>query len=166
MSEQTQAPPAPRNHGLRKSDGGTYLVVADDSEDFQTALRFACVQAKANRARVGILKIIEDQDFQHWGAVENKVKREMREAAEKYIWTAAKTANDLNGCIPSLYFAEGEPGDAVMKTIEGDDHIIRLILGNRAGHSPGPLISYCLGKGLERMQVPLVIVPAHLKEFS
>ncbi len=166
MGEQTEETPAPRKRGLRKSDGGTYLVVADDSEDFQTALRFACVQAKANRARVGILKIIEDQDFQHWGAVENKVKREMREAAEKYIWTAAKTANDLNGCIPSLYFAEGEPGDAVMKTIESDDHIIRLILGNRAGHGPGPLISYCLGKGLERMQVPLVIVPAHLKEFS
>jgi hypothetical protein len=150
----------------RKGDGGTYLVVADDSEDFQAALRFACTQAKANRAHVGILKVIEDQDFQHWGAVEEKVKKEMRDAAEKELWTVAKIANDLNGCIPSLYFAEGEAADAVMKTIENDERIIRLILGNSAGKGPGPLIAYCLGKGLERMQVPLVVVPAHMKEFS
>lgn len=157
--------PQPVKQG-RKGDGGTYLVVADDSDEFVIALRFACIQAKANRARVGILKVIEDQDFQHWGAVENKVKREMREAAETYLWTIAKVANDVNGIIPSLYIAEGETGEAVLKTIENDELIIRLVLGNRAGAGPGPLVSYCLGKGLERMQVPLVVVPAHLKEFA
>src|SRR5690606_32299733 len=113
-----------------------------------------------------ILMILDNHDFQHWGAVEEKVKKELREAGEKYLWTVAKTANDFNGTIPSLYFAEGESGVAVIKTIDEDEHIIKLVVGNRAGAGPGPLISYCLGKGLEHMRVPLVVVPAHLKEME
>lgn len=150
----------------RKGDGGTYLVVADDTDEFRAALRYACSIARAHRARVGILMILENQDFQHWGAVEQKMKRELREEGEKYLWTVAKTANDYNGTIPSLYFAEGTGGEAVIKTIEGDEHVIQLILGNRAGAGPGPLVSYCLGKGLENMRVPLVVVPSHIKEIS
>lgn len=148
----------------RKGDGGTYLVVAEDTDEFRAALRYGCLMAKTHRARLGILVILENQDFQHWGAVEDKVKRELREQGEKYLWTVAKTANDYNGTIPSLYFAEGEGGEAVIKTIDADEHIVTLILGNRAGSGPGPLISYCLGKGLEHMRVPLVVVPSHLKD--
>lgn len=150
----------------RKGDGGTYLVVADDSDEFRAALKYACSRAKTHRARVGILLIADDQDFQHWGAVEEKVKRELRVEGEKYLWSIAKTANDYNGTIPSLYFAEGERGAAVLKTIDADENIIQLILGNRAGSGPGPLIAYCLGKGLEHMRVPLVVVPSHIKEMS
>ncbi len=150
----------------RKGDGGTYLVVADDTDEFRAALRYACASARVHRARVGILMILDNQDFQHWGAVEEKVKKELREEGEKYLWTVAKTANDFNGTIPSLYFAEGEGGVAVIKTIDEDEHIIKLVVGNRAGAGPGPLISYCLGKGLEHMRVPLVVVPAHLKEIE
>jgi len=151
---------------VRKGDGGTYLVVADDSDEFKSALRYACQMAKNHRARLGILHIIEDQDFQHWGAVEVKMKKEMREQGEKYLWTVAKTANDLNGIIPSLYFAEGEAGEAVLKTIDADDHIVQLILGGGTDHSPGPLVNFCIGKGLARMKVPVVVVPGHIKEFS
>ncbi|PZQ45531.1 MAG: universal stress protein [Micavibrio aeruginosavorus] len=150
----------------RKGDGGTYLVVADDSEEFATALRYACFAAKSHRGRLGILHIIEDQDFQHWGTVEGRIKKELREKAEQYLWTIAKTANDLNGTIPSLYVAEGEPGEALTKTIDADNHIVQLILGGKSGSAPGPLVSFCIGKGLERMKVPVVVVPSHIKEFS
>ncbi len=150
----------------RKGDGGTYLVVADDSDEFRTALHYACIHARHNRARLGILHIIDDQDFQHWGAVEDRMKKELREQSEKYLWTIAKTANDINGTIPSLYIADGEPGEALLKVIDGDTHIAKLILGGKTGSSPGPLVSFCIGKGLDRLRVPVVVVPAHLKEFS
>jgi hypothetical protein len=148
---------------MRKGDGGTYLVVADDSEEFKTALNYACRMAERYRAKVGILHIIENQDFQHWGAVEEKMKRELREQGERYLWSVAKAANDINGTIPSLYFAEGERGEAVLKTVQGDDHIVRLILAGGV-ESAGPLITFCVGKGFTRLRVPLVIVPAHLKD--
>ena len=148
----------------RRGDGGTYLVVADDSDEFRNALHYACRVAKNHRAKLGILRILEDQDFQQWGAIEDKIKREMREAGEKYLWSVAKTANE-DGIIPSLYFAEGEPGDAVLKTIDSDDHIVQLILGASADHNPGPLVSFFSGKGLSSLKVPVVIIPGHVKEF-
>lgn len=150
----------------RKGDGGTYLVVADDTEEFRSALFYACIRARQNRARVGILHIGALEDFQQWGAVEERMKKELREQSEKYLWTVAKQANEINGTIPSLYIAQGEPSDALLETIAGDDHIVTLILGGKSGSSPGPLVSYCIGKGLERLQVPVVVVPSHLKEFA
>lgn len=155
-------PPKP----ARKGDGGTYLVVADDSDEFRAALRYACNLAKAHRARLGILHIIEDQDFQHWAGVEEKMKRELREQGERYMWTVAKSANDMNGTIPSLYFADGDRGEAVIRTIDGDENIVQLILGGGTDNSPGPLISFCIGKGLSRMKVPVVVVPGNIKDFS
>jgi nucleotide-binding universal stress UspA family protein len=156
----------PIERRARKGDGGTYLVVADDSDEFRAALRYACDLAKTHRAKLGILRIIEDQEFQHWGAVEEKMKKELRQQGEQYLWTVAKSANDHNGIIPSLYFAEGDPGEAVIKTIDNDDFIVQLILGGGAGHAPGPLVSFCIGKGLPRMKVPVVVVPGNMKEFS
>lgn len=155
----------PQKQG-RKGDGGTYLVVADDSEEFRTALHYACVHARHNRARLGILHISVMEDFQHWGAVEERMKKELREQSEQYLWTIAKQANDINGTIPSLYIAEGDPGDALLRTIDNDTHIVKLILGGKSGNSPGPLVSFCIGKGLDRLHVPVVVVPSHLKEFS
>lgn len=151
----------------RKGDGGTYLVVADDTEEFKSALHYACVTAKNHRAKLGILHVVEDQDFQHWGAVEERMKKELREQSEKYLWNVAKMANDLNGTIPSLYIAEGERGQALLKVIEADSHIIQLVLGGGVEHhSPGPLVTFCTGKGLADLRVPVVVVPGHLKEFG
>lgn len=151
----------------RKGDGGTYLVVADDTEEFKSALYYACVMAKNHRARLGILRIIEDQDFQHWGAVEERMKKELREQSEKYLWNVAKIANDINGTVPSLYIAQGDRGQALLDVIDADNHIIQLILGGGIEHhSPGPLVTFCTGKGLANLRVPVVVVPGHLKEFS
>jgi len=150
----------------RKGDGGTYLVVADDTEEFRSALHLACVRARHHRAHVGILHIIDNQDFQHWGAVEDRMKRELREQSEQYLWTVAKMANDINGTVPSLYTAQGDPGEVLLDIIAHDDKIVTLILGGKSGSSPGPLVSFCIGKGLDRLHVPVVVVPSHLKEFA
>lgn len=154
------------NKKRRKGDGGTYLVVADDSDEFRLALQYACKAATGHRAHVGILKILDDSEFQHWGAIEEKIKREQRMQAETYIWTVAGLANEVGGVIPSVYFTEGDPHDALIKTINGDQNIVKLVLGGRGGGSPGALVSYCVGKGLERLRVPVVIVPGHLKDFA
>lgn len=151
----------------RKGDGGTYLVVADDSEEFKIALRYGCYIAQRNRGHVGILYVVEDQDFQHWNTVEHRIKKELRMEAEKYIWGVAKTAHEFNGMMPSLYFAEGERAEALIQTIDSNEDIAQLILGSKADQgNHGPLLSYFMGKGLSRLRVPMVVVPGHLKDFS
>ncbi len=150
----------------RKGDGGAYLVVADDSDEFKVALRYACDAAKTRRAHVGILRILDDGEFQHWGAVEDKIKKELRLQAETYVWSVASMANAHHGTMPSFYFAEGEAGEALIRTIENDHYIVQLVLGGSSGGHPGPLVSFCMGKGLDQLKVPVVVVPGHLKDTA
>lgn len=149
----------------RKGDGGIYLVVAEDNREFDVALRHACNRAHINRGRLGIIYIIDSNEFSHWGKVEKMMKNEIRTEAEKFLWTAAKKTNELNGVVPLFYIAEGGRVDEIITIIDEDDDIEALVLaGNADGGTSGKLVSYFSGKGLPRLRVPLVIVPGHLDD--
>lgn len=154
---------APKFAG-RRGDGGTYLIVADESAEFDIALRYAARMAVARRGHVGIVHIIDIDEFQHWGTVENKMLREMREQAEKFVWGVAKKVYDLTGQIPSIYVEDGKRNDALIEIINRDSMIMQLILGaGTSAGGPGPMVSYFTGKGMGRLRVPVVIVPGHLE---
>ncbi len=141
-----------------------YLVVADESEEFAVALRYAVRLAEANNGHVGILHVIKIEDFQHWGNVENRMRQEMREQAEKLLWSAADKACDLNGVVPSLYLEEGNAQDVLSDVIDKDEGIQMLILAGITGAAgPGPMVAHFSGKGLGKLKVPVVIVPSHLE---
>lgn len=145
----------------RKGDGGTYLVVADDSPEFGIALRYAARAAQSRRGHVGIIHVIEMDEFQQWGMVEARMRAELRQQAEQYIWSAAKTINELTGERPSLYITEGSRNDALAKAIAEDSQVVTLVLG--AGGSNDPLVSYFTGKGIGAIAVPVLVVPGHLE---
>ena len=143
--------------------GGTYLVVADESEEFPVALQYAVKMANANKCRVCILYVMESQGFQHWGNVEKRMQDEQRALAELIVNRACIDVQDLDGNIPSIYIEEGTRTEVLTSTIERDPNISMLILaGGTQGGNPGPLVSYYTGKGLTRLRVPLMIVPDHL----
>ena len=147
----------------RRSDGGTFLVVADESQEFNISLRYAARMAKANRAHLGILYVISLDDFQHWTSVEAAMRREMREQAEKFVWSIARRVNELTGQSPGLYILEGNHNDVLVNLINNDPSIKMLILGGGTGTAgPGPLVSYFTGKGLGRLRIPVLVVPGHL----
>lgn len=146
----------------RRGDGGTYLVVADESDEFDVALRYAAQAAHTRRGHVGIIHIIDVDEFQHWGTVETQMKKEMREQGEKFVWAVAKRINDLTGQTPSVYIEEGKRNDVLIDIISRDTMIVKLVLGVNAS-GPGPLVSYFTGKGMNRLRVPVVLVPGHLE---
>ena len=148
----------------RKGDGGIYLVVADESEEFPVALRYAARMAQNHRGRIAILYVTDLQDFQHWSGIESKMRKELREQSEMYIWNVAKKVNDLNGMVPVLYLREGDRKDALVNVINEDLGIKMLILAAGTSPSgPGPLVSYFSGKGLGRLRVPVLLVPGHIE---
>lgn len=147
----------------RRGDGGIYLVVADNTEEFGVALRYGALLAKSNRGHLAILQTIDHGDVQHWGNVEDMMKKELREQAEKTVGSVASRAEEISGVIPSVYIRDGGTADAIIEVINEDAAIRMLILGggtNPAG--PGPLVSYFTGKGLGRLRIPVVVVPGHL----
>lgn len=153
----------------RRSDGGVYLVVADDTPEFLVALRYAAGLARANRGHVAILQVINIDDFQHWGSVEERMRRELREQAEKFIWNTAKTVNDWNGMLPSLYVEEGVRDEVLLAVINREENIRMLVLGagTQGGGGPGTLVAhFTTSKGLAKLRVPVLVVPGHLDEAA
>lgn len=150
--------------GSRRGDGGTYLIVADESDEFDVALRYAALAASHRRGHVGIVHILDIDDFQHWGTVESQMRKEMREQGEKFVWNVAKRINDMTGQTPSVYIEEGKRNDVLIDIINRDNMIVKLVLGVSAGAGgPGPMVSYFTGKGMNRLRVPVLLVPGHLE---
>lgn len=148
----------------RRSDGGIYLVVADDSDEFGLALRYASRMASAHRGHVAVLYVIDVADFQHWNNVEEIIRTEMREKAEKELYAIAARVNEINGQFPSFYIREGNKADVLVDVINDDIGIRMLVLGGATqATGPGPLVSHFTGRGLSRLRVPVVVVPGHLE---
>lgn len=142
---------------------GTYLVVADGSAEFLVAELYAAMLAKAHGAHPAIVRVIEPQDFMHWGNIENKMKAEMREEAERIAWDAARTMGEMTGVVPSIYIEEGDKIEVLAGIIAADNNIKMLILaGDTTGSNPGPLTSYFTSKGLARLRIPVLIIPSHI----
>lgn len=140
-----------------------FLVVADESDGFNIALRHAAQAAKASDGHIGILFVMNIKDFQHWGGVENIMREEQRSHAEKFLRSVAKKVNDLNGLFPSFYVREGTKVEEIIKLIEEDNRVQSIVLAAGSGKSgQDKLISYFLDKGLSNLTVPMVIVPEHL----
>lgn len=142
---------------------GVYLVVADDSDEFSLAMRYAARLAGGNGGHLGVLYVVEAGDFQSWGAVERMMKRELREKAEMALWAIARKVNDVSAMIPALYIGEGARTEAIIETVTADNDIVMVILGGSMGAGgPGPLVSYFTGKGIGRLRVPVLVVPGNL----
>jgi nucleotide-binding universal stress UspA family protein len=149
--------------GTRRGDGGTYLIIADGSEEFSIASHYAARIALARRAAIAIAHITDLEEFIHWGKVEAMMRQDLRMQAEKDIWLAAKAIHEEYELFPSLYIREGQVIDKIVDIIEEDRTIRALILaGSKNAGNPGPLISHFSGKGMGRLRIPVIIVPGHL----
>lgn len=149
----------------RKGDGGSYLVIADGSDEFCIAAYYASRVALARRGTVSIAHITNLQDFMHWGKVEALMLQDLRIQAEKDLWQAAKEINEDHGLFPCFYVREGQSIDKIIDIIEEDNNIRALILaGSSNSNNQGPLITYFSGKGMGRLGIPLIIVPGHLSK--
>ncbi|MCC7305811.1 MAG: universal stress protein [Alphaproteobacteria bacterium] len=149
--------------GSVSSDGHTFLIVADETKEFSNALRYASHIAKARNAHIAVLFVMGNNDFVNWGKVEERMRQEQREEAEKFLREVAGRVEDVDGVIPILYLEEGDRIEAVLKVLRENPDITKLVLGadTKIG-TPGPLVTYFTSKGLAQVSVPVIIVPDHI----
>lgn len=159
LSAETAPPTAPT------APERIFLVVVDDTAEMDVALRYACRRARNSGGRVALLYVMEPTDFQHWMAVENLMREEQRREAERLLQRFAKRINDATGTVPVLYLREGNRREELLKLIDEDPSISILVLGAGTGpEGPGPLVSYLSSKGVNRLRIPLTLVPGNLTE--
>ena len=140
-----------------------FLVYVDDTPECRLALRFACRRAKHTGGGVTLLRVVVPGDFQHWMAVEDRMREEALEEAEQLLHKLAGEVNDSSGIMPELIVREGVPHDAILTHIEEDQDIRILVLGAATGsEGPGPLVSLMAGKMAGTMHIPVTVVPGNL----
>ncbi|MBT5267386.1 MAG: universal stress protein [Rhodospirillaceae bacterium] len=147
------------------ADDRVFLVVVDDTEEMNVALRFACLRAKSTGGRVALFKCIEPAEFQHWAGVGEIMREERRDEAEKLIGNLSEYVNRVSGQIPAIYVREGPISDELLKLFGEEPSISVLVLAaSPSTDGPGPLISFLTGKGAAQVCLPITIVPGTLSD--
>jgi len=139
------------------AEGGIYLLIVDESPEFQKALKAASALAFNNKAYIALLYVIEPPDFQQWGAVEDKIIAEQKRKAGELMLQSAQMLNEMHGHKPSFHIMDGKVRDVTVEVIEHNPEIKALVLG--VGEGSNPLVTYFSGKGLSSLKIPLFIIP-------
>lgn len=141
-----------------------YLLVVDATDEFPVAVDYAADFVMQDNGRVALLNVMQIDHVDHWLNIENRLRKEMRDQAERMIWEASRRVVEQCGKFPMVCIEEGVHSDVIVDIINKYDNICALILAaDKNSTKPGPLVSYFSGKGLSRLRVPLIIVPGHLQ---
>ncbi|RDD63354.1 universal stress protein [Ferruginivarius sediminum] len=163
MSE-AEREPADNGEPPRKTNR-VFLVIVDETEEMLVALRFACGRARHTGGRVALLYVMEPNDFQHWMGVGDLMREEARTNAEKLLQRHAARVQEWSGAMPILYLREGSQRDALLDLIEEEPEISILVLGAHPGQGgPGPLVSALTGKLMDKLRIPITVVPGNLSQ--
>ncbi len=143
-----------------------FLVIADDSPEFEAALRYAARRARSTGGRVALLRIIPGGSDEHWSGVREEIQRQQRAEAEALLTRLGEDAAARSGAQPIFLIEEGEPQGAIRKVVGEDPEIKILVLAAGGGaRGPGPLVSAVLkGSGFGGRKLPVTIVPGELTD--
>jgi len=139
-----------------------FLIVADDTQEMQNALRFACRRAVHTDGHVALLGVVEPSEFKHWLGVGRVMEEEARATVEARVNALAGEVFEMTGTMPTIYIRSGKRRDEVIALIEEEPEIKLLVLGMAPGsEGPGPLVSSLISGG-GALRVPVTLVPGTL----
>jgi nucleotide-binding universal stress UspA family protein len=140
-----------------------FLVVVDTSPECKVAVRFATRRAQATGGRVTLLCVAELPEIQQWRGVEEIMKDEARDEAERLVRDAAENVNDLSGIVCEFVIAEGRAADCLLELLKSDSEISILVLAAASSKDgPGPLVATIGTSG--NYPIPVTIVPGSLTD--
>ena len=105
-----------------------FLVIVDDSEELNVAIRFAAKRAQSTKGGVILLNVIEQFDPQQWQSIEDIILQEATEKAQEKLQKWSKVINDLTDIVPELIIKEGLTSEKIIETLEEDNAIRFLVL--------------------------------------
>ena len=135
----------------------TFLVVADETEEMQVAVDYACRRAHATGGTVSLLRVIvpaTDGGGPELAAVEKNAREGMTRIAAEI--------ERVLGEAPATYLRWGDPSQQVLDLIGTEPGINALVLAASSDpRGPGPLITELVTKHAASLPIPLMIVPGH-----
>ena len=145
-----------------------FLVVADDTPEFQVALKFACRRARSTGGHVALLRVIQPEYFEHWSGVREEIERQAREEAEAILQKSAELVQAETGLPPEFIIKHAESVRAGLREVIAADPDIKILVLAAAvgGRGPGPLVAALAKDGVTwgGRKVPVTLVPGDLTE--
>jgi nucleotide-binding universal stress UspA family protein len=93
------------------------------------------------------------------------MREEARGEAERALYEAAKTVNDIVGTMPELVIREGRPADEIPALLREDRAVSILVLATGTSkEGPGPLVSLISQPGANGYPIPVTVVPGTLTD--
>jgi nucleotide-binding universal stress UspA family protein len=153
-----------RRRSLEAGHRRKFLVVVDDTVECDRAVVFAARRAEHTDGVLVLLHVIDDSDFRGFIGVEQVMRSEAREEAERLLDTVVGRVKAIAATDPETVVREGAHAAEVMKLIEEDEDIAVLVLAAGTGsEGPGPLVT-SIGRSSGSFPVPVTIVPGHLSD--
>ncbi|WP_332769865.1 universal stress protein [Phenylobacterium sp.] len=145
-----------------------FLVIADDSPEFQAALRFACRRARSTGGHVALLRVIEPAVFEHWSGVREEIERQAREEAEQVLQKMAEYVVEQSGMAPEFIILDADNTRTALRKVISEDPDIKILVLAAAvgGRGPGPLVASIAKEGVKwgTRKVPVTVVPGDLTD--
>ncbi len=143
-----------------------YLVVVDETPEWDRALYYAARRCARNGAALVTLNVIvPEREAQAWLGVEDIMRAEAEAKADAILDKAAARARQIAGIEPERVVREGQKAEAILALIEEDEDISSLILAaGTEAEGPGPLVTALAGKTISAFPIPATIVPGALSD--
>ncbi len=143
-----------------------FLVVVDDSPEFNAALRYASRRARNTGGVVTMVRVIQPSVFAHWTGARAELDRELHAEAEALLGRLSAEVAELSGAAPEVIVESGDIKVAIRSVVASDPDIKVLVLASAVGgRGPGPLVASVAraGVGLGR-KLPVTVVPGDLTD--
>jgi nucleotide-binding universal stress UspA family protein len=143
-----------------------FLVVVDDSPEFEAALRYTARRARSTGGHLVMLRIIpQAASDAHWAGVREEIERQTRAEAETSLNAWAAEAAERSGSTPILLIERGDPQACIRKVV-GEDPDIKILVLAAGSSAPGPLVAAAVKQGaaFTGRKLPVTIVPGELTE--
>jgi|GEM_PF-859365 len=140
------------------------LVLVNNHLSTRAAVSWAAHWAMRTGDEIVLLHVIEPDALLNIGMIQDVVRAEAWQAAERLLGTFSGLAERLTGHPPVHLIREGPLKETVRAVVkEQEEHLSMLVLA--ASHrekGPAPLIGYLASRMGSRVRVPLVLVPGSL----
>lgn len=143
-----------------------FLVVIDDSPESDRALTFAAHRVHRTGGTVVLLSVIETAEFQQFLGVEDVMRAEARDAAERTLDTRIAKIAKIGGVRTETVIREGRLLEQIERVVAEDSKIAILVLGASASDKgPGQLVTaFATRTTSTALPVLITIVPAAMSD--
>jgi nucleotide-binding universal stress UspA family protein len=144
-----------------------FLVVIDESKEADRAITFAAHRVKRTGGTVVLLSIIDNQDFTQFLGVEEVMRAEAREEADRLLESKrARIAAVGEGIRTETVIREGDLVAEIDALIARDPGIAILVLAAATGKDgPGPLVSAFASRAHQTpLPVIVTIIPGSMTD--